>query len=370
MATRFLVATLFFILPLTALAVSSAPPRVRSSGSPPLHDMTGQPVVTTLPAKRAVIFPRILRNYLAIDQGPDHILAATPSYVREIQRTLLGKAYPNLSRIGSAVTLGDSVIPAGPEQLLLLKPDAVFTWSWFADGLAAAGLPVIELNVDFRDAEASDLAAWRLMAAVTEQNPRAVALLARARQAEESLHPDLPPATAAKRPTVLYAFANGRDGLHALVGDHNLPSAIEHAGGTDAAASLLRGQLDLEQLLQMNPDVIFLDWSSGSHRTPSELYAEPALSSLSAVQHRRIYILPQGGAGMDNVNERPLLERWMAELFYPKDMSRKFRQDFKDTYRDVYHYAVSDDALDAAIHLKENLTSAGFDRFLRPATKP
>lgn len=68
---------------------------------------------------------------------------------------------------------------------------------------------------------------------------------------------------------------------------------------------------------------------------------------------------------MNEPVEDPLLIEWMAEVFYPDIMPRRLREEYKETYWDVYHYHISDDEIDKAIFLDENCRSAGYERFVR-----
>ena len=40
-------------------------------------------------------------------------------------------------------------------------------------------------------------------------------------------------------------------------------------------------------------------------------------------------------------------------------MPRRLRDEYRETYQEVYHYAISDDEIDRAIYLDENHHSAG-----------
>jgi hypothetical protein len=67
--------------------------------------------------------------------------------------------------------------------------------------------------------------------------------------------------------------------------------------------------------------------------------------------------------------EEPLMLRWFAEILYPGQISGSLRTEYKKTYAEVYHYSVSDDEIDRTLYLKDNLQSAGYERFAR-ASQP
>ena len=107
--------------------------------------------------------------------------------------------------------------------------------------------------------------------------------------------------------------------------------------------------------LRLNPD---------DRTTMRQIAGRPEFQSLRAVRERRAYRLPLHTYMNEPVEDRMLLT-WMAEVFYPDVMPRRVREGYKETYQEVYHYAISDDEIDKAIYLDENRLSAGYDRFLR-----
>jgi iron complex transport system substrate-binding protein len=102
----------------------------------------------------------------------------------------------------------------------------------------------------------------------------------------------------------------------------------------------------------------------GDRTTMKEIADRPEFQSLRAVRERRIYKLPEH-TNMNELVEDPLLLTWMAELFYPDAMPRQLRDEYKETFQEVYHYSVSDDEIDKVIYLEENRHSAGYERFVR-----
>ena len=60
----------------------------------------------------------------------------------------------------------------------------------------------------------------------------------------------------------------------------------------------------------------------------------------------------------------------MAEVFYSDIMSHKLREEYRETYQEVYHYAISDDEIDKLLSPEENRHSAGYDLFVRQKTGP
>jgi iron complex transport system substrate-binding protein len=140
---------------------------------------------------------------------------------------------------------------------------------------------------------------------------------------------------------------------------------LELAGGQNVTRDFkFTGWGDVEQLLLADPGIILFGFYPDDHTTMRQITDRPEFRPLRAVREGRIYRLP-ADTFMNEPVEDPLLLMWMAEVFYPDIMPRRLREEYKETYREVYHYAISDDEIDKAIYLEENRLSAGYDRFAR-----
>ncbi len=146
-----------------------------------------------------------------------------------------------------------------------------------------------------------------------------------------------------------------------LLGAEN---AAPRAGGAFGAPNL-------ERLLALDPDVILLDGPRNDTTTaiPQMIYEQPQFTPLRTVRERRVYKIPTSAFSIQAVDDTLLL-RWLAEIFYPVQMDRSLRQEYRQTYGEVYHYALSEDEIDRALLLEKNKLSAGYDRFARPAEHP
>lgn len=356
---------LFVFIPLAYFILSLFPPAVAPPGdAPAVTDMRGQPVHASLPAKKVLIFPVILSGYLAIDDGPGHILAVSEPARAQALSGFLGQAYPAVRDIP---TLGATVAPLDPEQVILLKPDAVFVWAEQAAPLEKVGLPgLAAVRVRPGDQSGSRLDIWNLMGAISGRQARADSLLADYRARRREIQALIPGRTDDRpRVAILYRVGSGFWGIGGK--NYNLNDRLEWAGGTNAARDFKpsSGGVDLEQLLLLDPDIILLN-SGPAEDFPRDIYARPEWQSLRAVRDRRVYKMPVYSYINAVVNapaEDPLLLLWMAELFYPGQMPRGLRDEFREIYKNIYHYDITEEEIDRAIFLRENLGSAGYERF-------
>ncbi|MDR3763915.1 MAG: ABC transporter substrate-binding protein [Acidobacteriota bacterium] len=347
------------LLCVAAIVVSAAPPTVR----PPARE------AAVFPAHRAVVLPVILSAYTTINGGSQNLLAVSNVAREWGSYGLLGKVYPGTERLP---VVGRMIIPE-PEQLLKVHPDALFVHKQQAEVLRKIGMPgLVEVNFMPRDARKSRQSLWQLVGRATMQGPRVMQLLNWDAAQRRQLAGQLGGIPAAHRPRVLLVHA-GRGMWSVPGGYYAMGSSIEEAGGTNLAANFrLNGQINLEQIIALDPDILLLDpnvmmspYASSHDVSPRDIYNMPECSVLRAVKERRVYELPQHSYTNDAI-EDPLLLAWMAEIFHP-ELPRQLRGVYRAAYQQIYGFALSEDDIDRAIFFNENLPSAGYERFRRGA---
>jgi iron complex transport system substrate-binding protein len=338
---------LYAVLVATTCILSITSPSVKST-----------PVVTALPAERVVILPVVLSGYATINEGVRHIVAVSLAARRRASDGLLDHVYPALRR----VPLSGITVTPDPEQILHLKPDIVFVDARDVHVLKNVGLPgLMEITWDSQNPVQSRNRMWKQMGGAAGKSGRAGTLMDRYSARIEVLRASPPTGC---QPRVLYInLQNGS--WFTTNGDYYIAYKLEMVGATNVSKDLkLTTRADLEQLLLLDPDIILFAAHTGDTATMQEVVRQHEFQSLRAVRERRIYKLPEH-TYMNEPVEDPLLLTWMAEVFYPDVMPRRLREEYKETYREVYHYAISDDEIDKAIYLDENRYSAGYKRFMR-----
>jgi iron complex transport system substrate-binding protein len=317
-----------------------------------------------------VIFPPVLWSYLTLDEGASHVLAIARYLHTSIVERLLGRVYPDARNLQIVATAGgNSAIPGDPEQLILLKPDAVFTWSWFSEPLEAIRFPgVVEFNYDDKEPDKSDVAIWNLVARATQKSARGDALLKRYSEKRASLQGLIP---TQRSPGLRVAIISSNGDNHFLIGKTDyLNDRMKPLGAENCDPSKNNSDLDPEELIRLDPDIIVLMSYEDDTYLPQDVYKDSRFRYLKAVRDHRVYKMPSGGSRMEGPVEEPLLLLWLAELFHPEEMPRRLRDEFKETYQEVYHYRLSNDEIDRTLFLKENSLSAGYGRFARAEALP
>jgi iron complex transport system substrate-binding protein len=321
--------------------------------------------VNAFPAKRVVMLDNSLSGYVTINEGTDHIVAVARFSREWATDGLLNRIYPDLERL----PLTDNSAMPDPEQMLYLRADVIFAWRGPADFFKATGLPgLIELWIDDKEPVRSREKVWRDMGEAAGKSARVTALLDKWAAKRAALKMALPQ-DAARQVRVALVHAYNEE-WYTTNSNYYIAYKLELAGARNATGDFkFTGKADLEQFLLADPDTILFGFVPEDRTTMRQITDRPEFQSLRAVREGRVYRLPQHTYMNEPVEDRLLLT-WMAEVFYPDIMPHKLRDEYKETYREVYHYAISDDEIDKAIYLEENRSSAGYGRFARSNKAP
>lgn len=362
----------FAIVSIAAIVASLSVPK--AIPVVPLHativrDMTGAEIPIQTPAKRVVMFPPSLGEYLTLDPNTRNIIAVTNYLHREVSNNILSRIHPHVSDIPTIVTRGwNTAVPGDPEDVILRKSDAVFSWDWFSDGLRQAGLPVVAVtNTLSKPSEEVDLVRWQLVASVAGADETFTRILSSYHEQMADAAANVEHArflTGGKSPSVMYLDVRKSGLIHAEAGNSFVATALASAGGVNAAKQERPGTINIEQLILWNPDILVLS-CNGSDSFPSTLFGDLRFSALSAVRNKKVYKAPCGTSRMQGFVETPLLIDWLSELFYPDEMPKTFRKKISETYKAFFNYTLSDDEIDKTLALDENGLSFGFSRFAR-----
>lgn len=144
---------------------------------------------------------------------------------------------------------------------------------------------------------------------------------------------------------IIFALADGT--MSVAGGGHYSDFWLTTSGAINAAAELDKIQpIDIEQLMEWNPDKIFL--TNFNAALPADLYDNTIsgfdFSKLQAVQNEQVYKIPLGSyRWYAPSNESALMLKWMAsinqpELFADLDMSKEIAS----FYKEIYNYELSD----------------------------
>jgi iron complex transport system substrate-binding protein len=313
-----------------------------------------------LPAKKVVMLDNSLASYLTINNGTDHIQAISRFASKWVGESMLDRIYPEVKKLPLADEMG---VP-DPELLLYLHADVVFTWGTAGQMAKEMGLPgVIELWIDSNDPIGSREKFSHVMGQVSGQDARATAILDKWAAKRAALKASLPQ-NPAQQVKVAWIYADRGD-WGTTNSQYWSAYRLDLAGAQNVGKGFMTvGVYDVEEFLQTDPDVILFDTNHDDPTPLGDILVRPEFQSLRAVRERRIYKVPQHNVTNEPFDDQLLLT-WMAEVFYSNAMPQHLRDEYKQDYWDVYHYAISDDEIDKAIYLKDNWQAAGYGRFSR-----
>jgi iron complex transport system substrate-binding protein len=241
---------------------------------------------------------------------------------------------------GSDAISYETIAAARPEVVILRAGDCTIGTSpeivaRTVDIVGAMGIPVVVLRspADYRGQGGETLRAEiDVLGRLFGREREAAALSDELSAAEETVRVRVRDVPDAARPRVLYlglsSGARSSGGAAYVWGTDTTESwMIEHLVGARNAyrGSGARVLLNAEQILALDPDVVFLPTSAGYH-PPSELIEAPyfrELQRLRAVRERRVYALPWTP------------ENCARRLEYPIDLLIMAKGAYPDRFRDV-----------------------------------
>jgi iron complex transport system substrate-binding protein len=313
------------------------------------------------PPEKVLVLDNVLSGYVTINEGMNNLLAVPKPAQEWALDGLLNHVYPELERMPIA---SNNFIP-DPEKILYWQPDIVLVMPWQAELLKNLKLPrVLEVEKDyFPDPVHSSEDAWGKMGVATGKGTRVATLLDRYTTKRIALQLQLPVDTSKRKKVAYISIYNGE--WWVISSSSYLACRLEFVGADNTGKALkFTAKADMEQLLLIDPDMIVFVSNPVDRTAMKDITGRPEFQSLRAVREQRTYKLPVH-TFMNEPIEDPLLLTWMAEIIYPDIMPRRLREEYKETYQEVYHYSISDNEIDKAIYLDENRQSAGYDRFIR-----
>lgn len=334
---------------LMAPHVALAPP---SSGQR-IADATGRLVAFNPPARRLLDLQDQLPGYLATGGDLRRIAAISPWPVSQARQAGFEDIFPALAGVRTATFARNPDI----EQLLALDPDAVVAEKSISMSLRTLGFPGV-----FAISPASDtrsrIAQWRLSGAIDGHPERAALLLAFYKEQVQDIRTEIGSLPETKA-VILFGGSS-----YWTIAAHNyyLNDVLALAHMTNVAASYgSYPQVNLEQLLLLDPDVILMNAQPVDNNTPEDMYRQPQWQVLRAVRERRVYKLPKFAVFLGPV-EQALLVRWLAEVAHP-GIPANFRAAYRTSYRAAYSYRLSDSMIDRELNLHINSGSFDYQRF-------
>lgn len=134
--------------------------------------------------------------------------------------------------------------------------------------------------------------------------------------------------------------------------DCDIPEVISAAGGNCVSKDTKGGsktEINMEQLLQWNPQYIFVDHAGSSGNASAEeviskMVTDDRLKKVSAISDNKVYICPTGVFFWDSGVQKILMVMWMAKTLHPdkfKDID--MTKELKNFYSKFFRYDLTDE---------------------------
>ncbi len=333
-------------------------------------DAGGTPVRIAVPFHgTALTWGTQLNDYLHDTHAPESLLNVGHDDREHFGKQVISWIYPQVVKKDSlwdaeAVSRSRGA-NAEIETLLAYNPGAYIGIGWGpVPLLRRVGLPALYVGLKAKNMDDRFFRAARVETALVGQPERGESLISDYRKAFAELEQELRPSTLTSRPRVLLIASSttDRNMLDVRGSRHEFQIYLPRAGIDNASDGHAGLRPDAERILAMEPDIVFLMWG----QSPREFMLDPRWRGLRAVREKRVYRMPGSyPAYIEEMQFRPLWTRWMAEIAYPERMRPKLRQALKDSFVREFGYRMSDDQIDAQLHIDENKDSAGYERFGR-----
>ncbi|MDR1921229.1 MAG: ABC transporter substrate-binding protein [Candidatus Adiutrix sp.] len=363
-------AVLFLIFLLAALLKGLWAPEVAeraadSAGGLEVVDMTGRLVHLDGPARRAVLLTPLSWHYLTVTRSDESIIMVPPYMKHEFAESVLGRIFPALAAKPVSIFDTKSAALFSAEQSLLMNPDVILSWDYLARDLEKIKFRgLIKITGDGRYKEKL----YEVLGELTGQSERVEQMWARYRANESALFAKIPAEAPEKTLIVI-----GNDNFALWRGQPYKKYAADvkklRARNMAEKISNTSGPLNMETLLQLDPDFIFINPFSSyfTAMTTADIYAHPVLRRLKAVSAKRVYHMPLGAARLEGPYEDYLFLLWSALVMRPElDLELDLRSAVRETYLEAFGYEMSEDEIDAWLRFEENKFSAGYARLGRP----
>ena len=255
-------------------------------------DSQGFPRTITDGLGSEVTIPQKPQRIVSLTLATDEILLSLVATERVRAVTYLAgdSIWTNVSEIARQV---EHTVQSDPEQIIALEPDLVLAATYNNPDhiklLRDAGIPVVVVSLfDSVDQVADNI---RYVAQLTGDEARAEELIAAMEERLAAI--EAMAAKAETKPRVLFYTAFGSSaGKGSTFSD-----IVQRAGGINLGDEALDGpfgEISLEKIVELNPDVIITDeFSPEDNAKWQENFSNhPALANVNAKKNGRIYTVP------------------------------------------------------------------------------
>lgn len=294
-----------------------------------------------------------------LDTIPDKkmIVGVNPKTFTSSNAEIMDKLLPNYKEIETTFVGDDFSINS--EALLQLDPDLIF---YYGDaekkGLDNIQIPAIDFfSPKVTDPEALTVAWDRLLREIFEAD-QGGGLQKEWESYDKKVQGLLAKQNGAPK-RALWIVSNA-GGKLVVAGSNSFnayaQSFFDKAGITNAASGIQgSAQVDMEQVYQWNPDVIFIFHSAPARAILDNHIKGQDWSLLDAWKNKAVYDIPRTSYSWGApCADSPLMSLWLVSKAYPKLFSEgEFRTELSEYYQRLHHVSLTDQDITSALGLRE-----------------
>lgn len=304
-----------------------------------------------------------LPSVLAIYQGGnvDNLVGMPPDSLNAAQNSILARYSPDILNVSTDFYEGGEL---NMEELISLNPDVVFySGAQRAELFQNAGIPAVGFStvLDGNPSPIHSLNKWiELLEDVFQQESKTKGIAEYAANAEAEITKRVSAIPEEDRKKVLMighytdtAITPGGEGSFSQYW-------CEAVGAVCVAAQVSESEVNMEQIYEWNPDIVFL--STLAQFYPDDLYNNTAgtghdWSTVLAVQNKQVYKFPLGThRWWPPSSDAPLSLWWVAKHTYPQLFEDiNMEQKTKEYYLEFYGMELSDEEVEWILNPSENL---------------
>lgn len=308
-------------------------------------DHTGREVVIPAELNRIVIgsILPLASVYCMYMGSTDKLVGMHPSSMAAAKNSYLATVFPEVTKIDSSFVQNGAI---NIEELLKLKPDVVFYSSTNEEERQIyenAGIPAIGFSVTLSGYNSVETYAdWiELLGTIFGDTGRAEKIIEEGRKVQNNILSRVNTLDESQKPRVLILFNYDDSNMTAAGSNFFSEYWINTAGGINVAADFKgQGKINMEQVYQWNPDMIFI--TNFSPRLAEDLLNNTIdgtdWSLVKAVKEGKVYKFPLGMyRWFPPASDTPLVLEWLAtkiqpELFSDIDMDKEITEYYKKYY--------------------------------------
>jgi iron complex transport system substrate-binding protein len=332
--------------------------------------MMGRRVSLAAPPRRVMPLTPVTWHYLAIEPDDKLFLKIPPYMKREISLSPLKWVFPDLLDRPVSFLDNKSVSGFSVEETMAQNPEAVLAWDYLSPEFERAKVRgLITISADSGEKERL----FKLLGQASGQSQRVEWLLGRLERKKAEIFAAavayLDQSQIRSQGILIIDDDNFSLGTAKFYKRFNFNAQRLGIKNLAEKIGFANGVLNIEELLKIDPEIIFINHYllAFSTITVEDIYKNPRLQGLRAVQGRRVYHMPKGAARLEGPLEEHLLAIWTFQTVHLNaPFSHNLRDEIKKSYQEIWGYELTEGQIDEWLRLRENLASKGYGRFMGP----